>query len=284
MSVVGVSLLFFVARGLAQTPEASADATQSIPAASLSEIECSGFIAGSAAPAESYVFDGADNDFRQYFRQFTEGDFVYLQSGGSAAVGTEYRLVRPATGSAVGGEQLPIFGRATWYPGQNRYISSLGHAYEDVGRVKVVAVTSQGSVAQVTFSCAPAAPNDLAIPFRAREIPGYNPSLTVDRFAAVGEGKRHGSIVASSANEGALRNGSIAYVDLGEPDGAKAGQRYRIFHSDREVLSGAFRFYKTPPIETVGELVILFTEERSSVGVVISTFRDVSLGDGIAPE
>jgi hypothetical protein len=238
-------------------------------------------------PTDVYIFDGADNDFRSPYRQFKPGEYVFLRgvTKGGAGVGSEYRIIRPSTGSLLGGgAQLPMFGRATWYPGQAGAISSLGQAYEDVGRVKVTAETAQGAVAQVTFACAPIVPNDIAVPFKAREIPVYDPTVTVDRFAVVPEGKKAGAITAAHGNDGALGKGGVAYVSLGETDGVRAGQRYRIFHRDREVMRGGWRLSQTPPTETVGEMVILYTQEKSSVGIVVKIFRDITLGDGVTLE
>lgn len=284
-SLTAVGFLLSVGRVLAQAPDTAAAPAALVPAASPSQIECSGFIAGHSVSTGFHVSDGSDNDFRQSFRQFTRGNFVFLRGeGGNPTVDKEYRLVRPSTGAALGGDSLPLFGRATWFPGQDRAIHSLGHAYEDVGRVKVTTLTPEGAVAEVTFACSPVAPGDQAVPFEARPIPTYESSRGFDRFAPVGEGRRAGTIVAGAGNDGVLGNGSIAFVDLGEGEGAQPGKRYRIVHRDRETMIGSPRLSGTPPTETVGELVILFTQERSSVAVVISCVREAGLGDGVVAE
>ncbi len=268
----------------AATEGQSATSTLSIPAASLSKIECSGFISSSLS-WDLYIADGADNDFQSPFRQFSTGKFVYLRGGQrTPSPGTEYRVVRPATASILAPDRLPTFGRATWYPGQGRSIGSLGQAYDDVGRVKVVSSTPEGVLAEVTFSCAPMTPYDLAMPFQARPIPTYDPSVSFDRFAPLAENRRTGTITAAASNDGALGNGSVAYLDLGQRDGARAGQRYRVVHTPREVLVGGWKTHGPRPVETIGEMIILFTEEKSSVGVVISNVREISLGDSVVRE
>jgi hypothetical protein len=283
--LIAVCFLLSVGRALAQAPDAAVTPAALVPAASPSQIECSGFIAGSSVSTGFHVSDGADNDFRQPFRQFTTGNFVFLRGeGGNPTVGKEYRLVRRSTGAILGGDALPLFGRATWYPGQERAIHSLGHAYEDVGRVKVTTLTPEGAVAEVTFGCTSVAPGDVAVPFTARPIPTYDVSHSFDRFAQTSEGRRGGTIVAGTGNDGALGNGSTAFVDLGEGEGARPGKRYRIIHRDRETIVAGPRLSRATPTETIGELVILFTQERSSVATVVSCVREVSLGDGIAAE
>jgi hypothetical protein len=183
-----------------------------------------------------------------------------------------------------GGPQLPLYGRAIWYSGQGRAIRSLGETYEDVGKVKVIATTRQGLVAQVTFACGPLARNDIAIPFQPRPIPSYDRSLKFDRFTPLPEKSTKGFIAAAQGNAGALSNDSVAYVSLGAKDGAQAGQRYRIFHVDRDLLGGWRPWGNNTPTETIGELVILFAEETSSVGIVTSNVREIYLGDGVTPE
>ncbi len=292
LGLVGVFLLG-CAQGLAQNtePAPQAAAAPQVPAASASDIECSGFISGNAVPEETWVFDGADNDYRSHYRQYKAGDYVFLRGGGkeAAAVGTEYRLVRPATAwrsrwlFAGDLEPLRAFGQASWYPAQDWSIRSLGHAYEDVGRVKVVALASQGSTAEVTFACGTIAPGDLAIPYLARPIPTYTQGIQAERFAPLGEGKL-GAITAANSNAGALATGSIGFLNLGETDGVHVGQRYRVFHIDRDLVEGWWKAAADTPAETVGEMVVLFTEEKSSVAIVIYSLREIDLGDGVVPE
>jgi hypothetical protein len=267
--LVGVFLLLGVTRGLAQEPAAEAAA---IPAATQSEMSCSGFISGTLVSADRYVLDGMDNDFHTPVRQFAAGDFVYLRSrsGAGFAVGNEFSVVRPAT------ELM----RIKWYDGQGGSVGSLGTAYEDVGRVRVVTVTPHGAVAEVTFACGAMYPDDLVVPYQARAIPEYTPAAQLDRFA-MPNGKLVGAITAGGNNTGVLGVGMMGYVNLGREDGVSPGQRFRIFRIFREEPSGSMRAFPETPRETLGELVILSTQERSSVAMVVSSTREITLGDGI---
>jgi hypothetical protein len=270
--LAGVFLLMAVTRGLAQE---SAAETTAIPAATQSEMDCSGFIAGSPVSTDLYVLDGAGNDFRVAVHQFATGDFVYLRSrsGGSFAVGNEFSVVRPA-------KELM---RVKWYEGQGASLHSLGTLYEDLGKVKVTSVTPHGAVAEVTFACRPIVPDDLVLPYRARVIPQFVPAAQFDRFA-LPNGKLVGAITAARDNAGALGRGSIAYVNLGREDGVSPGQRFRIFRIFREQIGEGFWARPETPRETLGELVILSTQERSSVAMVVSSTREIALGDGIELE
>jgi hypothetical protein len=252
-------------------------------------MDCSGFITLGAVSTDLYVLDGADNDLRGEYRQFGTGEYVYLRSrtGLAFAVGSEYAVVRradePVSRGLVdpsGPRPLSVMGNVSWYPGQRWSIRSLGRPYEDVGRVKVVANTPHGAVAEVTFACGPIYPKDLVVPYQARAIPQYTRSARLDRFA-LPNGKTVGAITAARDNGGILGEGTIAYINLGREDGAAPGQRYRIFRIFRDVLDRGLKALPETPRETIGELVVLSTEEKSSVAIVTQSQREITLGDGI---
>lgn len=272
-SLVGVFLSASVGLALC-APQVFAQQGEAIPAATRTDIECSGFIQGTKIANDQYVLDGADNDFRRQVHQFGEGGYVYLRSrlGGSFPVGAEYRIVRPAKELA----------RVKWYPGQGGSVRSLGYWYEDVAVVKVLRDTPHGAVAQVTFSCNAIFPDDLAIPFQARPIPQYVPTPT-DRFS-LPNGKQLGAITATARNTGYTGQEQIVHINLGTEDGVRPGQRFRIFKIFREGMERGFRVLPETPRETIGQLVVLTTYERSSTAKVVSSIREISLGDGLELE
>jgi hypothetical protein len=271
--MVGVSLLFGVTAVLAQ--EAADTQPVPVPAASRSEMDCSGFISGTPVSTDLFVLDGADNDFREPLRQFGTGSYVYLnsRSGATYSVGTEYSVVRSAK----------LLMRVKWYPGQGGSVRSLGRPYVDVGRVKVFKNTALGAVAEVTFACGPIHPGDIVLPYQPRTIPEYVPTTHWDRFAEP-NGKLVGAITAAGNNGGLLATGRIAFINLGQEDGVSPGMRFRIFRIFRE--GGREGFYALPetPREVIGELVVLSTEARGSVAMVVNSLRDITLGDGIELE
>lgn len=280
-SLAAVIFLAVTTAGLAQ------DAA--VPAATRAQTECSGFIAPGPVSQDIYVKDGADDDYQSYTRQFVQGEFVYLDSLTSAgfSVGSEYRIIRPANEGAYAGfagTQMAIrsFSRVDMYPGQAPSMRSLGTPYEDAGIVKITQVTPEGAIAEVTFTCGAIYPSDIAISFQARPIPTYTPTKTFDRFAPP-DGKRSGAITATRANVAFLGIGDVAYVNLGSKDGASAGQRYRVFKIFREYENG-LRYLPPRPRGTVGEMIILSTQERSSVGIIVNSTREIAAGDGIELE
>jgi hypothetical protein len=159
----------------------------------------------------------------------------------------------------------------------------MGTAYEDVGKVKVVTVTPQGAVAEVTASCGPIRPNDLAIPYQPRTAPQYTPGAQLHRFAP-SNNKLWGIIAAGVGNTAYLGVGSMAYLNLGQSHGVSPGQRFRIFRIFRDVSNAGFRILPETPRETIGELVILSVQEFSSVGMVVQSQREISLRDGVELE
>jgi len=246
-----------------------------IPAATRSEMDCSGFITTTAVSKDTYVFEGADNDFHHPQHGWAEGEFVFLRSrsGNNFAVGNEFSLVRSAK----------YLFRLNHYDGQSASVRSLGKPYEDVAQVKVTQVTPFGAVAQVTFPCGPINAGDLAVPYRARPIPTYTPLTPLDRFTPPNY-KLVGAITAGVGNTAYLGAGRMAYISLGRSDGAAPGQKYRIFHIMRESLSVGLTVPPEPPREIIGELVILSSEENASVAMIVQSTRAVSLGDGIEQE
>lgn len=274
--ILSFAVVFFLAltmAGLAQEPSAAPPPTP-VPAASRTDVDCSGFIAGTKVSRDVYIVDGLDDDFHSPVRQYATGDLIFLvsRSGVNFAAGTEYSLVRPAK---------EVF-RESWYVGQHGSVRSLGTPYEDVGRVKITRLAPEAAIAEVTFACGAIYPGDLAVPYQARAIPEYVPAKEFDRFSPP-SGNRMGAITAASGNGGLLATGGMAFVNLGESDGVKPGQRYRIFRIVRDNVEGLYSFGSTPR-EALGEMIILSTQERSSVGIVVNCTREISLGDGIELE
>jgi hypothetical protein len=267
-------LLVALAGGFAQEQAAESTPSGATATVSAPEAECSGFIAAESIPKDLVLFEGADNDHHQPLREFSGGDYVYLRIGGGTRVteGSEYRIVRRA-------KELY---RNQWYSGEQwSTVNSLGRMYEDAGRVKVSRVTANGAVAEITFSCGPIYPGHLAVPFKPRPVSEYAYTTQLDEFAPA-NGKLVGKIVAAGDDTLMLGTGSIAHIDLGETDGARPGQRYRIFQTFKDHAS-VFAPAKTPR-ETTGELVILTTDRKSSVGIVVNSLREIGLRDGVELE
>jgi hypothetical protein len=252
-----------------QAPSASP-----IPAATPSQADCTGFFTTTHVPTDIIVLDGADNDLESALRQFTPHESIYLyrRHKGNFSVGEEYSLVRPAN----------ILFRTTRYSGEHWTTHGLGKPYQDVGRVQVTHVTPEGAVAQVSFACQPIYPGDIAVPYQPRTIPDYVPA-TLDRFP-LPNGKIRGTITAARNNFASLAIGDIVYLNFGGKQGAEVGQRYRVYYALPAPGHWALMVYPPLPRETVGEIVVLSTQEKSAAAIIVSCTRDISVGYGVELE
>jgi hypothetical protein len=224
-------------------------------------------------PTDVIVLDGANNDLESSLRQFTPSESIYLyrRHKGNFSVGEEYALLRPAK---------ELF-RTTRYSGEHWSIHALGTPYEDVGRAKVTHVTPEGAVAEVSFACGPIYPGDIAVLYQPRTIPEYVPEK-LDRFP-LPNGKIQGTIKAAINNFASLGVGDIVYLNFGGKQGAEVGQRYRVYYALRR--PGLLAFGHPPmPRETVGEVVVLSTQEKSAAAIIVNSTRDITVGYGVELE
>ena len=259
----------------AQAQETGPVSSVSVPVAVRSQVDCTGFIANPPVARDVVVIGGADDDFHSVVHQFVEGDsiFIYQRNGGDIALGTEYSVVRPAK---------ELF-RTTHYPHQGWDTRKLGKPYEDVGEVRVTHVSPTGTVARVTFSCGSIVPGDTLVLFQPRAVPEYTPSKPLDHFAPLDGNKQHGRLIASRNNFGYLGRETVVYLSLGENEGAKPGQRFRIYKVLPPEETGFLTSQRTPP-ETIGEAVVLSVQSKSCVAMVVSSYREISAGDYVEAE
>jgi hypothetical protein len=270
-----LAVVFLALSAVTVQAQETAPVSPSIPAASRTQADCTGFIASPAPPHDVFVLGGANDDFHSVVRQFVDGDSIFISQhkNEEIAVGTEYSVVRPA-------KELFITMR---YQGERWEIGKLGIPYEDVGKVIVTHVSPAGTVASVAFTCGPIVPGDTLVPFQPRAIPEYTVSKPLDHFAPLDSSKKHGRITASRNNFGNLGHETIVYLNLGEGEGAKAGQRYRIYKVLPPHSTGPLTSQRTPP-EILGEAVVLSVQPKSCVAMVVSSYREISAGDYVEAE
>jgi hypothetical protein len=265
------------------TVAAAAQQTQpatirSIPAASRSQADCTGFFAAPSL-SDQFVVGGGDDDFHSVVREFVAGKSVYLASRDNTgfSVGSVYSVVRKA-------KDIFLTRR---YTGQGEALQKLGTPYEDAGRVRITHVNPSGAVAKVEFSGGPRIPCDIVIPYERRSIPYYAVSPPLDHFMPLDERKKHGVITAAINNCGYFGKDTAVYLNLGEGDGAKPGQRFRVY----KVLpphpvgwGGSRGEVREVPPEIVGEAVVLSVQAKSCVAILVQTYREISAGDSVEAE
>jgi len=147
----------------------------------------------------------------------------------------------------------------------------------------VTHVNPDATVAMITYSCAAIVPGDILVPFQPRAIPEYTVSKPLDHFAPLDNNKQHGRITATRNNFGYFGDETVVYLNLGENEGAKTGERFRIFKTLPPHSTGFLTSQRTPA-ETVGEAVVLSVQSKSCVALVVSGYREISAGDRVEAE
>jgi len=270
-----VAVVFFVLGAVGFYAQEALTPASSIPAASRSQADCTGLIASSPLSEDLSVIGGADDDTRSVLREFVPGQSVFISSRGheGAKVGTEYSVFRPAE---------DIF-HTERYSGQGSDLRKLGHPYDDVGRVTITHVNSAGIVARITFACSPVVAGDLLQPFEPRPIPEYEVRPPLDHFAPLVPDKPQGIVVAARNNFGFIRNADVVYMNLGQDARVKPGDRFRVFREIPLHESRLFGKQTTPP-EILGEIIVLTVQPKSSVAIVVDSYREIWAGDGVQLE
>jgi hypothetical protein len=320
--MVFVIALVFLAPSaeIAQAQEAGPSSTVSVPAAVRSQADCASFIASPPVPRDLFVLGGHDDDFHSSVRQFVEGDSIFISppKSGDIAVGAEYSVVRPAhevfrtmhyrgerseiaklgepyediakvrvthvspkgevaivtfsCGSIVPGDRLmPFQPRAI-----PEYTISKPPAQSIPGGV--TPVIPEGAVGKVISSRGSAT----LISSHAPVISEYT-GQPLDPFASLDSNKAHGRITASRNNYGFFGEQTVVYLSIGENDGARPGQRFRIYKALSPHTTGYLTHQRTP-LETIGEAVVLSVQPKSCTAMVVSSSREISAGDYVEEE
>lgn len=267
---------------------------KAVPAATFSDFQCTGFIAQSPEPDTVQLYNGADDDLFEALHTFTPGDLVYLRSSGGQPfhVGEAFSLVRPDRSAMLNYRWLPsglenqIQPFAPNYKHQMLSIRDLGFPYNNTGLVRVLRVTPQGAIAKVEFACTAINAGDFAVPYVPQPIPEYDPNQTFDPYAPP-DGKLQGLIVGAAAADTFLARGNIAFLNIGQSQGVRPGQRYRIYVIFRHNVLIGLEDHKQAldtPRESVGELVILHVQGKASEGIIVDSRREISVGDGVELE
>ena len=185
-----------------QRPSADAQAKRvPAPVARESESACAGFIE-QTPPRDRFEIIGAEDETLN--RLFAEGDYVFVNAGAQqgAQVGQEFSVVRP---------------RGQFSSKLSTKRGSLGVFTQEVGRVRVVRVKDQVSVALVVASCDNILLGDLLRRVPARALPAARPDAALDHFAEP-TGKQSGRIVMARDNRETVSLDQVVFIDLGAED------------------------------------------------------------------
>ncbi len=252
------------------------------------DMYCSGAVTNEAISNDTYIISGEESHQQITFSAHHE--LVYVNKGSSHGVkaGDEFLVMRPIRDSM----------KYVWFAYQTNLRRAMGTQWTDAGRVRVVAVQPEVSIAQVVFSCGPIFRGDVALRASERPAPKFK-ETPFDEFAAV-NGKPLAMLVASKNYESALvGQNDVVYVNLGSSQGVKAGDYFRIFRYQGQRHEAAYQvrghhramfgFGATPrgtiwtwdnlPREILGEGIVLRVSENASTVMITFSKREMYLGD-----
>lgn len=257
---------------------------------SYSDVYCAGFITNQPVQTGLFVVGSSEGGMKY---KYSDRDIIYLSRGAGYVVnpGGEYMLLRAV--------KDPI--KQEVFTGQNALLQGLGKMYAEVGRIKVNIVHEASVTAVVEKACQEIQPGDVAIPFNQKPMPQFQTDA-FDRFAPP-SGKNPGIIVTAKDYTRLVGAGTVVYLSMDAPEGISVGQTYRIFrtpvNSTKDPnsrylenvpthMNGMRQSYRlTPeqrkalPRDILGQLVILWAEGRSAVGLVTISRAEIFSGDQV---
>lgn len=161
------------------------------------------------------AFEIVGGEEEQSQREFTEGDYVYLNAGSQQGLraGQEFSVIRP---------------RGKFYTRLTQKKGALGVFTQELGQLRVVSVKANVSVAVVSNSCDTMLLGDLLTAVPQRVSPVEREDVVLDRFSDP-TGKQQGRIVMARDGRESLSSNMVVYIDLGTEDQIKAGDYFTIF-------------------------------------------------------
>lgn len=279
--------------GLSGIAASAQNAAQPFP----NNVYCSGIVTSEAVPRENYVISGEQSETQNVFNQ---GQFVFISRGSSQGVkvGDEFSVIRPV-------EDPTEFEWTKW---QNSILHKMGTVWEDEGRVKVVDARADVSIAQIENVCGYVQRADVLVPFVARPEPALKATSSLDRFTPL-TGKSLAMVISSPKFVVQLGKNDFVYVNLGNSEGVKVGDYFRIFRytgTQHETAYQTRRYafdvdgdlgptygygaagkkwnWNNTPREVLGEGVVTRTGPNSATVLITFTNREIYAGDYVELE
>jgi hypothetical protein len=254
------------------------------------DMYCSGLVSRQAPPRDTVLITGEGSDIKLTFQ---EGDYVYINKGEGQGVhvGDEFSIIRPVDDPT----------RTPWFNQEFSIMHAIGTLWEDEGRVKVVVVHPNTSIAQVENSCEYLQRGDIALPFAQRPAPPLKPEDKFDRFAPT-SGKPKAMVVFGKHFQQTYGSDDVVYVNLGSAQGVKVGDYFRVFrytgpqnefaYQTRRMAFDVYGYgavsknYKwdNVPREVLGEGIVVRTSENASSVIITFSLREVYAGDYVELE
>lgn len=259
--------------------------TAPLPLTTERDVYCSGMMTTNPVSQSTKIISGEQ---ALYKITFDEGDYIYINRGANKGVkvGDVFSVIRPEDN----------WTGVPWFAAQDHLMRGMGQMWEDEGRLKVVGVQPNVSVAQImSGSCNYMQRGDIVEPFVEREVPELKSEVNFDRLAPP-SGKKRGLVVVGKGYGISSGTNDIVYVNLGSKQGLKAGDYLRIY---RYQSNEDATVYQTPnmgtdvwgmgkgpdiapknlPREILGEGIVLRTTPNASTVLITLSLREIYDGD-----
>lgn len=288
-------MILFPAALVAQSGSVSAQTQETLPLTGpgYSQLYCSGFITRDHISRSTFVLGSKESPHEGRFEQHST---LFLRGEGLTP-GARFSVIR----------QVEDLNREDSSPDQRKRLASLGDHYDDIGWLTVQSIENGTAVATFDFSCEPAMPGDILVPFRERPQPTLRPtSVPLDSFRT-GSPAVTGHILGSRDYLSVVGAGVTVFTDFGSNKGAKPGDYLIISRGyapgdlnridrisenlPRDVQMSAQNPASVPssgdalmPVHILGEMVILSVSPDASVALITRTAAEVQLGDVVQLE
>jgi hypothetical protein len=254
------------------------------------DLYCSGLVTDQPVPNDSYLISGENS---RYKTTFFAGDYVYINRGGEngVKVGDQFEVVRPIKDAMA---------TTAWFKFQTMLNKAMGTTYADIGRLRIIHVDAKTSTAEMDLTCDSMQRGDLVRPFAARPAPQFH-DVKLDLFAAP-SGKKTAMVVTTKDYAVVSGTGRIVYVNLGNAQGVRVGDYFRVFryqgthietaYQVQNMAYKAFGYGSTPvayewnnlPRQVLGEGIVLRTGPNSSSVLLTTAREEIYVGDYVEVE
>jgi hypothetical protein len=241
-----------------------APASNPIPLATEADLYCYGYIGDPNEPMPNYIESHEDVEVK-YVPRMTNpyvaghaavGDLVYVHGGADSGIvaGETYLVVMP---DAI-----------IRHPQTKEVI---GRRYDYVGQLKILCNEGDRSRAIVTQAC-----KEIAVGARLKPLPQLPIPITrVPEMAAWCDppsGRTSGYIVDSRGWDEGLVEGTLVQINLGRDDQVEPGDFLTVFRNST---------HADQPRVVLGQIGILTTEARTATAIIVSSRRDMLVGDQV---
>ncbi|MEO8378764.1 MAG: LysM peptidoglycan-binding domain-containing protein [Acidobacteriota bacterium] len=227
------------------------------------DIYCYGYIGDPNEPMPNYIASHEDVEVKYLFRATTDtpsdatfGDLIYIHGDASTGLvaGDSYLLVLP-----MEMVKHPVTGAV------------MGRQYDYIGQVRILCTEEGRSRAIVVRTC-----REIPIGARLKPIPQL--PIPIARVADLPAwcdpptGKTSGVIVDSRDWSLGLVEGNLVQIDLGRNDQLQPGDFLTVSRPSTR---------RDQPDVVLGQIGVLTTEDRTATAIVISSRRELQIGDKV---